>query len=377
MNQGSSTFDQYFTPESLICRLIEEVPLKKVKRIADFAVGKGALLLEAKKIWPEAELLGIDRDPKMVCSLKTNPTSGTWICENFLEWAPKQDGAAKAAYQSDLILLNPPFSLKAHPCLSIPFQGAVYRCSIALAFISYALRFLRKGGAILAILPHGVVHSKRDAALWSAIGKTFDLDILEDHVAERFHGCQVRCITVKIFNRRPKIHAKTAKPLEVVPDASAALQLSRGCFDHVSYKNADCRGRRGHLLIHTTNLKDGKIVGRFARLSAALPYKEYEGSLIVFPRVGRPSKEKVVFIADAKGLQFTSCVMVVACGEMSTAQAVFSAISEAWNSFRNCYGGTGAQYTTLEKVKDFIRSLPEAEGVEESSLKRSCSLAGG
>ena len=101
-------------------------------------------------------------------------------------------------------------------------------------------------------------------------------------------------------------------------------------------------------LIHTTNLQNGSLVYLKKIVSEQ---KGISGSGVIIPRVCNPNKNKIVILADAQQYALSDCVMFLETPSLEDAVEVRNCILANWESFKMIYKGTGAQYTTLKRVK--------------------------
>ena len=102
-------------------------------------------------------------------------------------------------------------------------------------------------------------------------------------------------------------------------------------------------------LIHTTNLIKGELIG----LKNILPggNKLVRVSGVVIPRVCNPSPDKIVLLNENTTYALSDCVIVIITEDIVDARKVKTCIIENWDDFVLIYKGTGAQYTTLERLK--------------------------
>ena len=101
-------------------------------------------------------------------------------------------------------------------------------------------------------------------------------------------------------------------------------------------------------LIHTTNLQYGTLVNL---KKIVLEQKGISGYGVIIPRVCNPNKNKIVILADAQQYALSDCVMFLETPPLEDAVEVRNYIRTNWENFKMIYKGTGAQYTTLKRVK--------------------------
>lgn len=125
-------------------------------------------------------------------------------------------------------------------------------------------------------------------------------------------------------------------------------EVVRGCFrmQSPSYSNS----RKAVPLIHTTNIQKGKL----ENLRRVIPgmHLTVDGYGVVVPRVCNPNPGKVALLDGKHTFALSDCVIVLRTATQKDAENVSSAILANWQDFVALYKGTGAQYTTVAKVKE-------------------------
>jgi hypothetical protein len=147
------------TPEEIARLLVRHAP-RTVRSVLDPAVGSGVLARPffKRKGCKRIELLDIDRS--VIAGLKSSATPGCSVLardEDFLCWsAPDGEGHRK---RFDCVIMNPPFAGRLQDYVNIrgPGRNEKKRVAIEVAFVYRAIRLLRRGGRLLAILPASVV----------------------------------------------------------------------------------------------------------------------------------------------------------------------------------------------------------------------------
>jgi len=344
--------DQFFTPEALAIKLVDSASLKSVRSVADFAVGEGQLLDAANARWPGCSLFGIDLDPKMILHLRRR-LNGRWIAGDFFSDTFIKKTLRDRNLLFDLVVLNPPFSTRKGGRRLVDFFGCEFRCSAALAFLIRSIEFLSPNGELIAIVPHGLLHGEKDRIAYNALSSRFRVSVVDADIRRQFRGCDIRCSIIKIENR-------VAENLSEGHFAVLSKHsIFRGTVDHTLFRSKRSRASDVRTVIHTTNLQGGRVSGSFAVLSSSkCGAREIAPALVLIPRVGRPRKDKIVAIDQPHLFAFTSCVICIAFDSYIDACRIRDRIIENWDSFEECYGGTGAQYTTVLKISAFLGSFP-------------------
>ncbi len=109
----------------------------------------------------------------------------------------------------------------------------------------------------------------------------------------------------------------------------------------------------GSAFVHTTNLVHGAI-----KPSSLLSAREPDlcaATAVLFPRVGRPRKEKIV-VAMGFPMVLSDCLFWVRTTPKGREQELKELILANWSAFAKLYGGSCAHYTTLKKVAQFLES---------------------
>jgi type I restriction enzyme M protein len=171
-HRGRKNHNQYFTPEFAIEKAFSLIPMEKVENIIDPAVGEGAFLKIASKVWCGANLFGVDIDPNIIADLsKSNLPNSLFICADSL--SPKiwhnlpelQDALSSGGF--DLVVGNPPFSswfnrikspeILKEFCLSRKNGRMMRSQAIEILFLEIFIRLVRNKGFIIIVLPDGIL----------------------------------------------------------------------------------------------------------------------------------------------------------------------------------------------------------------------------
>jgi tRNA1(Val) A37 N6-methylase TrmN6 len=156
----------YYTPMDVARALARHAP-RHLSSILEPSVGSGILLQPLlKRLGANAaNVVCVDEDPQALVSLKKNtplPVGNLEvICEDFLSWSKKKTSEAR---QFDCVLMNPPFAGKRSAFVELIYQAdmakvkkTIRRVPIEIAFVATAVKFLKPGGRLLAILPTSVI----------------------------------------------------------------------------------------------------------------------------------------------------------------------------------------------------------------------------
>lgn len=133
-----------------------------------------------------------------------------------------------------------------------------------------------------------------------------------------------------------------------VVDFSAlpVTSIVRGCVHMQS--PAYSRKRDSIPLIHTTNIQKGKLVDM---KKFPCEHLKVDGFGVVIPRVCNPNPGKIALLDGSQSYALSDCVIVLRTDTMEAAKRVRTHILNNLQDFITLYKGTGAQYTTLARVK--------------------------
>jgi tRNA1(Val) A37 N6-methylase TrmN6 len=162
---------RYYTPIDVARALARHVP-KKVSTILEPAVGTGVLLDPLKQSLRSSasKIVCIDKDQKALTQLRAKfaPLWGDRleiVNTDFLQWSAQSAGKLNEA-AFECILMNPPFEAKRARFVDLHcsaemsnFTQDVKRVPVEVAFVVKAVRLLRPGGRLLAIVPSSIVAS--------------------------------------------------------------------------------------------------------------------------------------------------------------------------------------------------------------------------
>ena len=338
--------DSFYTPVYMAEQLVGYVPESDVHTIADFCVGDGRLLTAVHKRFPNAQLFGMDIDRDIVNKLASQHADWVLTICDFIDDEKVDKIVSRHLKEFDLILLNPPFSCKGSIINIVECEGIRFKASTAMMFILKAIRFLSKNGGMYAILPISCVYSQKDRKAWKYLEKQYNACVLSEHSRISFAGkCAPNIALVYMGNQ---IHAfqETARLSNNIL-SSLVVEVTRGSIRMQGLKYTENRG--GVRLIHTTNLLRGKLIN-VAKIEGNLNRVEC-GYGVLIPRVCNPNPQKIVLMNKLQKFVLSDCVIFLRTETLEHAKVVYESIMNNWQVFVRLYSGTGAQYTTIERVK--------------------------
>ena len=337
--------DSFYTPMPLAERLVSYVTEKDVKNVVDFCVGDGDLLKAVRNKFTNIQLYGTDISKDAIDKIaKENVDWTLGVCD-FRNDASIDKLSFLRDICFDLIMFNPPFTCKGGIVEHIEFEGESYKVSTAMMFVMRAIKYLSATGGMYAILPISCVYSQKDRRAWQCLQSRYNACILEEPDRVYFgNSCSPNIALVYIGHQKKEIIKKS-----VVTDFSRFFvnDIVRGCFrmQNISYSNS----HKALRLIHTTNIQNGKLV----KLRRVLPEgkQTVNGYGVVIPRVCNPNPGKVALLDGLYTYVLSDCIIVICTPTMEIAKQIRAHILENWPIFITLYKGTGARYTTIEKIK--------------------------
>lgn len=339
--------DSFYTSTLLACQLTNYVDENKnIRNVADFCVGDGELLRAAQSKWNNLKCYGLDISSDVIKQLKVvHPEWKVGICDFLNEDKIKNCKIIKNK-KFDLILLNPPFTCKGSSINKVQYKNDFYNVSTAMTFLLNAINYLHKNGVLIAILPISTAYSMKDRKIWQRLESDYNLKILEERNKQSFKKCNPNIVIISINDwRKPNIKKQELFTLNV-PDIS----LFRG---NLSVNDSDkyiCKG--GLKYIHTTNLINNEVLNTSKYIS--YPKSEVCGPAVLLPRVGNPSVKKISILRANEKCVLSDCIIAIKTKSEKESLRLKESLIKNWESLQNIYKGTGARYTTLERLSLFL-----------------------
>lgn len=337
--------DAHYTDASIARRLISACGNVVPSRVADFACGEGALLREARSVWGSSAVLGVDITDEVEQPMRRSVPHAEFLKADFLAsdmLTPEVLGCF------DVILLNPPFSCRGSTTLSETVAGKAVRCSKALAFVIRSLRYLARGGVLVAILPSSCLHSEKDSFARALLAKLYDFDVLPISEPVRFAGCSVSTRIVRIRRRE----GQAFSPHTLTANRDPRFQVVRGIRP-----NDKTVGEIKLLpFVHTTELNGNSVtLGRAVSPSPA--DRLIHGPAVLLPRVGRPKKDKISLLSAERSVRISDCVLAITHPDQAAVSSLFEVMLSDWDNVCKLYRGTCAAYTTLARLRSYLSTL--------------------
>ena len=334
--------DSYYTPPILAGRLVSHISTTNVISVADFCIGEGELVKAALLSFPNADVYGTDISKDVIVKLKRCQMDWHLAACDFTD----EDAVASVGFlksrKLDLIVLNPPFTCKGSIAQTLKFDDKTFKVSTAMLFFMKALNFLSERGGVYAILPISCVHSNKDKEAWQYLCNQYNACILEE--PERVYFSK-KCSPniVLVYAGRYKIKGIDVSARNCFEDLKVT-DIIRGAIrmQGLKYKKTE----DAIPLVHTTNMQDGRLIG----LKKIIGGKSVKGPGVLIPRVCNPNKSKIVLLDDNNEVILSDCVVFLKTDTIEDAIELRNYIINRWDDFSSLYKGTGARYTTIERL---------------------------
>ena len=347
--------DEFYTPKPLAEELVGHCRVVQPTVVADFTMGGGSLLNAANVAWPNAKLFGNDIDKRALSAVSGLGLHASGFRGDFLskKHVARLYGALEIAGHADVILLNPPFSCKGSTVVSSIFEDAEVQCSRAMAFLLGSCVFLKEGGEILGIVPRSCLRSEKDGTARELLRRRHFVEDLGEPMCGGFKGASVSVHIVRIRHRPTKRTGDSAgRPVRRLQrHRQFQIFLTRG--GHALCDSVE--GNEGISLVHTTELKDGRLLPTFR--TARRTTRQVSGRILLLPRVGRPSSAKLVLTTFKEPVVLSDCIVGIKTMPEGHESQVATLMRRFWPQIEDLYSGTCARYVTLKALQGFFRSL--------------------
>ena len=336
--------DSFYTSSILADKLVAYINLESVIKVMYPCVGDGELLRSVLRLKSTIKAYGSDISDKSIDDLRSLQNDWELAIIDLLSF---DLNSLDRFYNQDLILLNPPFTCKGATIHKFSFDGIEFSSSTAMFFLIKAFEFLRESGEMFCIMPISVCYSKKDKNIWNYLEKYHNAKILEiPNERNHFKGCFPNIVLISLQKGK-------------LGDCNESLQdhikiriknLKRGNLSVCNIEKHE--SSNGISFIHTTNLVDNNL----KIFNTKLYYKEtsiIEGPAILIPRIVKPSLKKIVKINKGQKYLMSDCLIALEV-YADILDSNYEFIYNNWNYIQSTYIGTGAKYTTLERLSTFF-----------------------
>ncbi|WP_350594657.1 MULTISPECIES: N-6 DNA methylase [unclassified Pseudoalteromonas] len=345
--------DRYYTPTQTAESFIKLAGFSDVSSVLDPTCGKGNLLLAAHKLYKNVELIGFDIDLEAIEFLREKFKS--WqlfhadiLCDSSISKALLESQIPN----SDLLLLNPPFSHFNRKSVSCDFKGATFKCSIAMSYLLRCIeKFKPKQGAIV-IIPESVMHSHTDTFARKALQQYFSLNIISSLEKKTFKGARVHSLVISIKPHRERV---TSLPTSGLSYSKLKISLTRGNLPVYKLKTVSPEQDNAIRFLHSTDLKN-----LYQTDEQKFTIKKKTGAIsdisLLIPRVGLPKVQNIPITQKDTCYQLSDCLIAISA-DSRTLAIVKERLLKHWEDFFELYKGTGARYITLDRLSIFLKKI--------------------
>lgn len=128
--------DFYETPAYAIDAIIPHLPLDVATLLVDAGSGSGAISAGVAARYPNLEIMGVEKNEELVAQARARGLyAAEFHVDDFEKWSPN-------VRAPEVVIMNPPYSR-------------------AIEFVDRALRLVKRGGHVVALLRLGFLASKR------------------------------------------------------------------------------------------------------------------------------------------------------------------------------------------------------------------------
>lgn len=343
--------DRYYTPVDLaesILSLEFDVPNKIC---VDTTCGVGNLLQAADNVFDNIMCIGLDKDKKAISTLrKSKPDWVLSVGDLMSSKSYERTLAVKNSRQSDLLLLNPPFSHLKTKSTEVFYKGKVFKASVAMSHILKSFELFRPNIGAMVIVPESVLYSETDAAARAAIEQDFHIELITELHSKTFLGANVRSSAIKILPGRKKtfcISENLVKPKIKVEIIRGGLPVCK-MVSSVTLSSVP--------FIHSTDIREVISHGdvSFCKKTEVLKAGRLNGSMVLLPRVGVPNIDFISTLSVLEKVQLSDCVIALKFTNSAQANRGIIILRKFFSSLVSEYRGTGARYITINRLKVWL-----------------------
>lgn len=335
--------------------VVEATDATRMRSCVDSACGGGNLLRASEAVFPTVRCVGMDRDARAIAKLAREKPK--WVLTRGDLMRPRtwdNPAVLQHGVNCDYVLMNPPFSMARSKGIPAAWSGKTFRASVAMAHVLETLRVFqpRKGGC--AVVPESLMYSELDANARAALGWDYVMTLVRELKNSTFKGARANALVVRI-QRRVDACTHDEPPVQAI--RATGIEIIRGGMPLFEANYT----RRGLPLVHSTNLFEIVHGAEIYHLPRVTPLSRgrVDGNVVLIPRVGVPRQTDIGAIRLRAPVQLSDCVIAFKGTNSAVARRLAFTIRENWDDFVQLYRGTGARYTTVNRVAAWL-------GVQES-----------
>jgi len=342
--------DQYYTPLSVAQDLVERCVSEAPSICVDSTCGKGNLLIALSKVFRDVSCVGIDKDPRSIRYLRRKyPDWRLSVADLLDERAHWRSKVISSVSESDLLLLNPPFSMKKKKKVSSEYKGLELKCSLAMAHILKSIELFKPSQGAVVVVPESLLSSDVDKFARLLLAEDYAFSEIFRLKSSTFRGVRANASVVKFIPSKNRV---SGSPVLTLRPDSEKTQLIRGGLP-VHQKTTS---ESGVPYLHSTDILPLKRWGMEILTENVEPISRgvVSGWVILLPRVGCPSKESLELCFLSRRVQLSDCVIALKSDDLDNLKKLRDRIKRNWNEFNELYRGTGARYVTVSRLTEWL-----------------------
>lgn len=344
--------DRFYTPDNVAEELIGYGDLYAPRSFADTACGSGNLLSAASRLYPMAQCVGADMDRSVIQQLRRCRPDWLLSVANILEDRSRARAATfKDSNNCDVLLLNPPFSMRHRKFVELEFDGEALRTSVAMAHILRSVEVMRPLQGVIAIVPESLLYSDLDLSAREALSSEFRIDVIKELCSRTFSGARAHTAIIRI-----KRHGQRNRSDRPRTEAaySSSQQIVRGGLPLFEAEPSN----GGLPLLHSTNIRslERTSIDSLRRVKP-ITRGRVSGAIVAISRVGAPCASSAVLIRSE--IQLSDCVIALQFDRLDEAKRFRRTLALRWTEFENLYRGTGARYLTVARLQSFLKIVSQ------------------
>ena len=347
------TVDTHYTPLAVAKTLVQAMSDLRPELIADLAAGNGDLLLEAERVWPNANFVATDIDQRAIRRLtRLRPTWAVGRCDLRRTRSRASSRLLRRILGSvSLMLLNPPFSCRGGTRFLVQTADGPLHAGTAMSFLLLAAAYVADRGHIISILPLGCLHSAKDALAWHHLKSRYDVTLLDTYAMGAFPSSAASTAIVRFSPRTQPVATGSHRPIARKLEPKFGVCLIRGSCPVHRQRNE----KQKPALVHYTDIRNGTVLlnGRRGFGSFAC----VDGPAILIPRVGRVTAGKIAIYEACRSIMLSDCVIALKPSSLKDAHVLRDRLIDNLDQLRTQYIGTGAPFITIARLRTALASL--------------------
>lgn len=343
--------DQYYTPQSVAQDIVRRCVTVQPSICVDSTCGKGNLLIALSDIFDGVSCVGIDKDPNSIRYLRRKypnwKLSVTDLLDESAHWRSK---VISNINESDLLLLNPPFSMKRKKRIFLKYKGLGIHCSLAMAHIMKSLELFKPLQGAVVVVPESLLFSDVDNIARSLLEEDYNICEIYRLKSSTFRGVRANASVVKF---EPITARTTKQPIVTLRTDVEKIEIIRGGLP-VHEKRVSGSGIP---YVHSTDISPLHKSGSDSLTQCVMPIKRgvVRGWTILLPRVGCPAIDSVDLHYFSREVQLSDCVIALQSRDLKDLELLRDRIRNNWREFINLYRGTAARYVTVSRLLEWVR----------------------